>query len=145
MPPTSSLVAAITMLPLSRHSGRLLDRCRQFVGGHLSIFSKDTGRTAPHYHDGRIDPYWAQLISSYVQLDQPMPSTCSPISTADQHHRHLRLRRVHQSRFFSVDCNRRLVDFISADPAAGGWAAMFGVFRHEKRDGLVGDATRATA
>ncbi len=145
----SSLVAAIYDAAVEPAQWpAVLDRCRQFVGGHAaSIFSKDvTGANARlYYHDGRIDPYWAQLyFERYVQLDPANAGHLfadleQPISTTDI----FDYDEFIQSRFFLEWVQPQgLVDFISAPiEKQGGWAAMFGVFRHE-RDGLVDDATR---
>lgn len=126
----------------------VLDRCRLFVGGcAASIFSKDVdgfgGRI--HHHDGHIDPHWAQLyFERYARLD-PLSAghlfadIGQPVSTTDV----FDYEELRQSRFFREwVAPQGIVDFITAPiEKQGGWAAMFGVFRHE-RDGLVDDATR---
>lgn len=145
----SALVAAIydAALEPARWSA-VLDRCRQFVGGYsASIFSKDVAgiNARLFHHDGRLDPYWARLyFERYAQLDPANAGHLfaeleQPISTADI----FDVDEFRESRFYREWVEPQgLVDFISAPiEKSGGWAAMFGVFRHQ-RDGMVDDAAR---
>lgn len=126
-----------------------LDACREFIGGHsASLIGKDiTGRNAKLYHhDGRSDPYYARLyFERYCALD---PATAGhiyaeidePISTASI----LDYHEFRETQFYREwVAPQQLVDFaIAPIEKANGWAAMFGVFRHE-RDGMMDEAALA--
>lgn len=129
--------------------GQVLGLCCDFVGGHsASIFAKDeTGMAGGiFFTDGRLSPHYGQLyFDTYVQLD---PATGAhlltplerPVSTADI----LDLPEFYDSRFYREWVEPQgLVDFISAPiEKVGGWAAMFGVFRHS-RDGMADDEAKS--
>lgn len=118
------------------------------VGGlSAALYAKDiTGVGGGIYHtDGAIPlEYQISYFETYAKID---PATAGhlyaeieqSISTADI----LDYEEFKQSRFYQEWARpQQIVDFLSAPlEKRGGWAAMFGVFRHE-RDGLVDDATR---
>ena len=121
----------------------VLEECREFVGGYsAALYAKDLAGLAGgvFYSDGVIEPRYAELyFSLYARLD---PATAGhlyakleqPINTTDI----LDYDEFKQSRFYKEWAQPQgLVDFLAAPiEKAGGWAAMFGVFRHE-RQGLA--------
>ena len=140
----SDLVGAIYDAAVS--PGRwpeVLGDCRNFVGGcSASIFCKDTTGVAGgiFYQDGNISPHYGQLyFETYARLDPTtgahvMAALEQPIATADV----LQASEFLDTRFYREWVEPQgLVDFVSAPiEKSGNWAAMFGVFRHE-RDGVV--------
>lgn len=140
----SELVAAIYDTTMDHaHWPGVLDRCRKFVGGMAAaIFSKDVTGTAGrvYFSDGNLDPaYGRSYFETYARLDPANSAHLfaeleQPISTRDI----LDYEEFQQSRFYIEWVKPQgMVDFISASiEKVGGWAAMFGVFRHE-RDGLA--------
>ena len=145
----SLLVAAIYDASLSPGLWpEVLDACRAFVGGFsAAIFAKDiSGRNGcVHHSDGRLDPHYARLyFERYAPLDPAnaghlFAAIEQPISTIDILDRDEFL----DSRFYREwAAPQGLVDFIGAPiEKAGTWAAMFGIFRHE-RDGMADDCAR---
>ena len=146
----AGLVGSIydTVLDQSRWT-EVLGLCRDFVGVvSASIFAKDeTGMAGGiFFTDGRLaDPYPQLYFDTYVHLD---PATGAhlltplerPVSTADI----LDLPEFYDSRFYREWVEPQgVVDFISAPiEKVGGWAAMFGVFRHT-RDGMADDDAKS--
>lgn len=126
----------------------VLDSCRAFIGGRsATIFAKDAtgGAGEVYYADGHLDPHYIRLyFEEYGRID---PSNAAhlfaaleePISNDDI----FEPGELFETRFYKEwAAPHGLVDFIVAPiEKEGGWAAMFGVFRHE-RDGFVDDATR---
>jgi DNA-binding CsgD family transcriptional regulator len=120
---------------------RVLASAREFVGGlSAAIFAKSlSGAAAGIYHDdGVMDPLYKRLyFEKYGRID---PSNAvhlfaeleQPVCTADV----MDDDEFHQSRFYlEWGAPQGLVDFLSAPiEKRGDWAAMFGVFRHQ-RDG----------
>lgn len=126
----------------------VLAEISRFVGGlSAGLYAKDiTGVGGGIYHtDGAISlDYQASYFETYAKID---PATAGhlyaeieqPISTSDI----LDYEEFQQSRFYQEWARpQQIVDFLTAPlEKRGGWAAMFGVFRHE-RHGLVDDAMR---
>jgi DNA-binding CsgD family transcriptional regulator len=127
----------------------VLGLCRDFVGGQsASIFAKDeTGMAGGiFFYDGRLsEPYPQLYFDTYAHLD---PSTGGhlltplerPVSTGDI----VDLSEFYDTRFYREWVEPQgLVDFISAPiEKIGGWAAMFGVFRHA-RHGMADDGAKS--
>jgi DNA-binding CsgD family transcriptional regulator len=127
----------------------LLDSCRVFVGGMSAVvFAKDAAGLAGgvFYSDGRIEDHWAKLyFEKYARFD---PATgghlLTPlekvVSTADLF---ADLDEFRESRFYREwSLPQGIIDFISAPiEKKGSWAAMFGVFRHE-RDGMADETAK---
>jgi DNA-binding CsgD family transcriptional regulator len=127
----------------------VLDSCRAFVGGAAAaIFSKDISGAdfRVFYDDGSLDPHYKRLYSErYATVDPTnaghlFAEIDQPISTAD-------ILDIEDFRDAVISKEwaepQGLIDFVVAPiEKAGSWAAMFGVFRHE-RDGLVDESTRA--
>lgn len=125
----------------------LAETCR-FVGGlSATLYSKDvTGVGGGIYHtdNGISLDQQVSYFETYAKID---PATAGhlyaeieqPISTVDI----LDYEEFKQSRFYLEWARPQgIVDFLTAPlEKRGGWAAMFGVFRH-KRHGLVDNAMR---
>ena len=126
----------------------VLGSARDFVGGlSAAIFAKSlSGTAAGIYHDdGVMDPHYKRLyFEKYARID---PSNAlhlfaeleQPVSTADI----MDYDEFHQSRFYlEWGAPQGLADFLTAPiEKRGDWAAMFGVFRHQ-RHGPVDDSAR---
>jgi DNA-binding CsgD family transcriptional regulator len=143
----STLIAAIYDTTLDPERWwTVIHACRDFIGGSAaSIFSKDVaGSGQVYYHDGGVDPHYVKLyFERYVRMDpsnvgQLFARIDQPISTADMHD----TAEFEQSRFYREwVLPQGFVDFvISPIEKSSGWAALFGVFRHQ-RDGLADAAT----
>jgi DNA-binding CsgD family transcriptional regulator/PAS domain-containing protein len=149
----SGLVAAIYDAALAPEKWpSVLDACRLFVGGmSASLFAKDAaGLAGGIFHtDGHMDPAYGRLyFDRYARLD---PATGGhlltpleePVGTADL----MDLDEFRASRFYREWAEPQgIVDFVSAPiEKAGGWAAMFGVFRdasHGMTDDVAKDRMR---
>lgn len=116
---------------------------RDFVGGYsAAIYAKDIrGAAGGVYHDdGVLSAHYKMLyFEHYASLDPATPAHLftgidQPISTAD----FIDYEEFTQSRFFREwAAPQGIADFITAPiEKSGGWAAMFGVFRHVDQ-GLV--------
>ena len=123
---------------------QVMESCRAFVGGmSATVFAKDvTGsRGQVYFYDGRLDPEGA---STYFNHFAPMdPSNTlqvfAEVEQAIVTSQQLDLDEFNQTRFAREwALPMGIVDMVIAPiERRGSWAALFGVFRHE-RDG-VGD------
>lgn len=127
---------------------RVLDICREFVGGSsAAIFAKDvTGTRRQLVHvDGRLDPAFTRLyFAELAPIDPSNPAQVyAPIEQGVITSQKLDPREFSQTRFAAEwAAPQGIVDIgFTALERRGDWAALFGVFRHE-RDGL-GDAAMA--
>ena len=127
----------------------VLESCRFFVGGaSAAIFAKDISGAdfQIFYDDGGLDPHFKRLyFERYAAIDPTNAGHLfaeleQPISTVDI----LDVEEFRDSRISTEWAEPQgLVDFVVAPiEKSGAWAAMFGVFRHQ-RDGMVDDAARA--
>ncbi len=118
----------------------VLESCRDFVGGvSAAIFAKDvTGqRRQLFHHDGRLDPEYTHLY--FTKLAPTDPS--NPVQVyADTDEAVITSQRLApddfvQSRFAAEwAAPQGLVDLgFATIERRGNWAALFGVFRHERQ------------
>jgi hypothetical protein len=126
----------------------VLGEARDFVGGAAaSLFWKEAASKSGgvSYDDGGLDPHYQQLyFERYAELDPCMNAHVfapvgEPVAVADC----MPYDEFLETRLYQEwGRPRKLVDFVSValDKSATS-AAMFGVFREERR-GLVGDVTR---
>lgn len=127
---------------------RVMDQCRGFVGGHsATVFAKNvSGNKRALYHtDGRLDD---GLVRSYFDHLTPIDPSNSVQVLADVEQAIITSHAMVPDEFLGSRFAREwaqpasLVDMIVAPiERRGSWAALFGVFRHE-RDGIGDEATR---
>jgi DNA-binding CsgD family transcriptional regulator/PAS domain-containing protein len=124
----------------------VMETCRQFVGGmSATVFAKNvTGdRGGVYFYDGRLDP---ERSSAYFTEFAPLDPSNTLQVFADVEQAIVTSRQIDLDDFTKSRFAREwampmgIVDMVVAPiERRGSWAALFGVFRHE-RDGL-GDET----
>lgn len=127
---------------------RVLESCREFVGGtSAAIFAKSvTGDRRELYHtDSRLDANLTQIYFSRLAPIDPS-NTVQVYAEIEQGvitSQKLNPEDLGQSRFFAEwAAPQGLVDVgFATIERRGDWAALFGVFRHE-RDGLGDEMMR---
>jgi DNA-binding CsgD family transcriptional regulator/PAS domain-containing protein len=125
-----------------------LETCREFVGGaSAAVFAKNiTGnRCQLYYADGRLD---AERARDYFQHMAPIDPSNTVQVFAEVEQAVITSRKIDPEDFVQTRFAREwalpqgLVDMVVAPiERQGSWAALFGVFRHE-RDGLGDEDAR---
>ena len=126
----------------------VLESCRDFIGGHsATVFAKNVSgnRRALYHTDNRLA---ADLVHSYFNRLSPIDPSNSVQVLAAVEQAVITSRALNPEDFLGSRFAREwaqpagLVDMVVAPiERRGSWAALFGVFRHE-RDGLGDEAVR---